>query len=331
MAHFSGLLGADLEQVADLIADPQVLDKGWWAVVGTFEGALTGYRFGTVRPAPLPRPQKRWLPAASWTSSMPKREYLAGVQLIRERIAAGDVYQVNLCRLLSADLDPDADPLALAGLLARGNPAPYAGVLIGPDGWVVSASPELFLERIGDHVRSGPIKGTAQSGKPFAAKDYPENIMITDLVRHDLGRVARAGTVRVERLAVREEHPGLAHLVSVVGADLLPGVGWPELFAATLPPGSVSGAPKHTALQVIGRLESVPRGPYCGMVGYVDGDRHEARLAVGIRTFFTTSSNRRLHFGTGAGITYASDPVDEWNETELKAATLIGIASGGQI
>ena len=154
--------------------------------------------------------------------------------------------------------------------------------------------------------------------------------MITDLVRNDLGRIGRAGSVTVTALLERQEHPGLAHLVSTVTAELADGVGWAEILAATFPPGSVTGAPKIRAQQVISELESVPRGPYCGAVGYVDADAGRARLAVGIRTFFTTAdpagNGSQLNFGTGAGITYSSDPDGEWRETELKAARLIALA-----
>jgi para-aminobenzoate synthetase component I len=237
---------------------------------------------------------------------------------------------VNLCRMLSAPLPTDAEPSALALRLSDGNPAPYQGMLDLGDEWIVTASPELFLSRDGDLLHSAPIKGTAADRDRFADKDFPENIMITDLVRNDLGRVARPGSVVVTELLTRQQHPGLAHLVSTVRAEIAPGNGWADVLAATFPPGSVSGAPKLRALQVISQLETVPRGPYCGAIGYVDADRRRARLAVGIRTFFTRRApdgTRRLYFGTGAGITWPSDPAAEWAETELKAARLVRLAS----
>src|SRR4029077_1321430 len=150
---------------------------------------------------------------------------------------------------------------------------------------------------------------------------FPENIMITDLVRNDLGRIGRPGSVTVTALLARQEHPGLAHLVSTLTARLGDGVGWAGILAATFPPGSVTGAPKIRAQQVISELEPVPRGPYCGAIGYVDADAGRARLAVGIRTFFTSTdpadgAGQLLNFGTGAGITYPSNPEAEWDETE---------------
>jgi para-aminobenzoate synthetase component 1 len=255
--------------------------------------------------------------------------YVAGVREIRRRIREGDVYQVNLCRVMSAPVAPSADPWALAVRLARGNPAPYAGVIDVPDlpempgARVVSASPELFLSRDGDLVRSGPIKGTAPTAAQLLPKDEAENVMIVDLVRNDLQRVCRPGTVGVPDLLALEHHPGLVHLVSTVEGRLVPGAGWPELLAATMPPGSVSGAPKSSALRAISDLEPVSRGPYCGAVGWVDADRGRARLAVGIRSFWWDAG--RLCFGTGAGITWGSDAEQEWAETELKAHRLVGL------
>jgi para-aminobenzoate synthetase component 1 len=330
-AYFGGLLATDLVEIADLTHDQQALDRGgWWAVLAAYEGRITGYRFDNVRRRELPGPSGRWHgPAArDWRSSMDETQYLSGVQRIREHIEAGDVYQVNLCRMLTAPLPGEADPLALARLLAAGNPSPHQGVLRLPDEWVVTASPELFLHREGDVISSSPIKGTTRPAEPFADKDFPENIMITDLVRNDLGRIGRPGSVTVTELLARQEHPGLAHLVSTVRATLAHGVGWPEILSATFPPGSVTGAPKIRAQQVISELETTPRGPYCGAIGFIDADNRKATLAVGIRTFFTSDASRLLNFGTGAGITYSSDPPAEWAETELKAARLISLASG---
>jgi para-aminobenzoate synthetase component 1 len=195
----------------------------------------------------------------------------------------------------------------------------------------VCASPELFLERHGPRIVSRPVKGTAVTADAMLAKDYAENVMIVDLVGHDLSRVCREGTVNVEALCAVVHHPGLVHLESAVAGELREDVGWSEIHGATFPPGSVSGAPKSSALATIADLETMSRGPYCGAVGWVDADRGEAELAVGIRTFWAerdVAGQRWLRFGTGAGITWASDPEGEWAETELKAGRLVGIASG---
>ena len=162
-------------------------------------------------------------------------------------------------------------------------------------------------------------------------KDHAENIMIVDLMRNDLSGVCDAGTVWVDALCAFEDHPGLVHLVSTVSGRLRDGVTWRDVFAATYPPGSVSGAPKSSALRAICDLEASPRGPYCGAIGWVDADTDAAELAVGIRTFWAerdATGRRWLRFGTGAGITWHSDPAAEWTETELKAARLVGLAAG---
>lgn len=308
------------------------LDRGGrWALVVSFEGEVTAVRFDRMtKGAPPPSPP--WSPpTGGWVSSLGEAAYVAGVEAIRAHIAAGTVYQVNLCRVLSTALDADAHLPALAPLLTAGNPAPYAGVVHVPSAGVdvVSASPEAYLVRDGDRLLSRPIKGTGRVPADLGAKDRAENVMITDLVRNDLSHVCEPGTVEVEALCALEEHPGLLHLTSDVAGRLRPGTSWAEIFAATFPPGSVSGAPKSSALRIIGELEPTPRGPYCGAIGWVDADAGLARLAVGIRTFWVDGEGegRRLRFGTGAGITWGSDPAREWDETELKASRLVDLAT----
>ncbi|KKZ69199.1 chorismate-binding protein [Streptomyces showdoensis] len=333
MARFGGLLATDLR---DVTRDPEALDSsGFWAVCADFEGRLTCARFGDVRPDPVPAPVPgawRGPAAGDWTSSLDRAAYTAGVRRVREHIARGEVYQANLCRVMSAPLpDPAlADVDALTALLARGNPAPYAGTIRLPAHGVeiATASPELFLRREGALVTSGPIKGTGRTADDLLPKDYAENVMIVDLVRNDLGRVCETGSVTVPDLCAVEEHPGLVHLVSTVSGLLREDAGWPGLLAAAFPPGSVTGAPKSSALRIIEALETVPRGPYCGGIGWVDADAGTAELAVGIRTFWIDRAEGALRFGTGAGITWGSDPEGEWAETELKASRLVAIASG---
>ncbi|MFJ8775511.1 chorismate-binding protein [Streptomyces microflavus] len=335
MARFGGLVASALQ---DVTHDPAALDSsGFWAVCADFEGRAVCARFSSVRreevPAPVPGAW-RGPAAGQWATSLDREAYTAGVRRIRAYIAAGEVYQANLCRVLSAPLpDPGrADVDALTALLARGNPAPYAGTIHLPEHGVevATASPELFLRRDGRTVESGPIKGTGRTEGDLLEKDHAENVMIVDLVRNDLGRVCATGSVTVPDLCVVEKHPGLVHLVSTVRGELAEGAGWPELLAAAFPPGSVTGAPKSSALRIIEELERSPRGPYCGAIGWVDADRGTASLAVGIRTFWIdrTGSAPLLRFGTGAGITWGSDPEREWDETELKASRLLAVASG---
>jgi len=330
MAVVDGCLHTGLR---DITADISVLDApdhGRWVVVVPFDDVPVCLRFESwaplratltdAGPAPVPGP---------WTSSLDRAEYGARVETIRSAIAVGEVYQVNLCRRLSAVLPAGFDILALAAALARGNPAPYAATVLAPSAAlaIVSASPELFLRRRGAIVETRPIKGTASPGAGFLDKDRAENVMIVDLMRNDLGRVCEFGSVEVPSLCEEEVHPGLHHLVSAVRGRLRPGVGWAALLAATFPPGSVTGAPKLAALDMIHRLEPIPRGVYCGAVGWVDTAQTAGALNVAIRTFW--ADDGRLHLGTGAGITWDSTPDGEWDETELKARRLLSVACGG--
>ena len=361
-AWFRGIRASGVVESIDLRAQSDRLrGGGFWVVVGDFEGRVRGWRFAAVEReevrdddadagsladgATLTAPRAEWVgPARSdWVSSMDAARYQDAVERIRAEIRAGEVYQVNLCRVLSAPLPAvdGAQPpaAALGAVLEAGNPAPYSGGIQVPGDdrvapvWVVSASPELFVRLADGRVTSAPIKGTATVPSGLTSKDEAENVMITDLVRNDLQRVCEPGTVEVTHLLELQEHPGLVHLVSTVAGDLRAEVAtgadpWGEILDALYPPASVSGAPKLAALRVIGELEPVPRGPYCGAFGWIDADANRAELAVAIRTFWwDPADGGRLNFGTGAGITWGSDAAAEWRETELKARRLISLAS----
>lgn len=326
------LVGGRLfEGLVALTDDLGALDSaGLWIVVLPFEGPPVCARFLSSRPAP-PAPWRRgWegIPRPAWRSSLDPAAHAKGVRAIREAIAAGDVYQVNLCRRLSAPLGGNSDVMALGLLLARAHPAPHSAVVRLPSAGVhvASASPERFLHRRGRAVESRPIKGTAAAADGFTAKDTAENVMIVDLVRNDLGRVCEYGSVEVTGLCQVEDHPGLHHLVSTVRGRLRPGVGWAELLAATFPPGSVTGAPKLAALDLVRQLEPVPRSVYSGAVGWVDADAQTADVNVAIRTFWIEGGE--VHLGVGGGITWDSTADGEWDETELKAARLLTVVAG---
>ena len=319
-----------LTDLRDVTTDLSALDgAGYWAVVVPFAGDPVCARFDHVGPA-RPWRGRPWVGVdpSAWRSSLDEAAFKAGVTSIREAIGRGDVYQVNLTRVLAAPLPFGANVAALGAALAQGNPAPFSAVVRLPshDIHVASASPERFLERDGDRVWSSPIKGTAATRDGFLPKDRAENVMIVDLVRNDLGRVCEWGSIAVPALCEVEEHPGLAHLVSTVEGRLRPGLGWADAIAATFPPGSVTGAPKIAALSHIEALERADRQTYCGAVGWVDADRRCGSLNVAIRTFWFAEDE--IRFGTGGGITWDSDPDGEWRETELKARRLLGVAAG---
>ncbi|MEY3733182.1 MAG: hypothetical protein RL347_541 [Actinomycetota bacterium] len=327
VAHLGGLIARDLLDVSD---DPGVLDtRGRWAVVIPYDGSPVFARFANWSPGSAEEIAGSWKGPADWRTSMTQEAYVAAVQEVRQRIAAGDVYQANVCRIMSGTL-PDGERASVSGLhalLGRHNPAPHAGLVSIPGVVeIASASPELFIARHGDEVLTGPIKGTGRTADDLLPKDRAENVMIVDLMRNDLSRICRVGSVSVPDLLVEEAHPGLVHLVSRVRGLLDPGTTWSQLVDATFPPGSVTGAPKLAATRIIADVERSSRGPYCGAIGWVDADARRASLAVAIRTFW--KSGDEVHFGTGAGITWGSDAQAEWRETELKAERLIGIASG---
>jgi len=302
--------------------DPSVLDDGgFWAVSTDFEGEFVAAKFATVTESEFPNHD--WEPlTGNWQSSMDQSEYINYVKQIRNSIADGWVYQVNACRVLSND----SSHKNLRGLFSKllvGNPAPWASYLEIPGRNIASASPELFLQRKGSVVKTSPIKGTQPLNETdFGKKDKAENVMIVDLMRNDFGKICESGSVEVPRLLASEDHPGLRHLVSDIEGVVRRDISWKEILESLSPPGSISGAPKSSAISVIIEHEE-KRGPYCGALGWVQGDQCE--LSVAIRIFWQDS---QIHFGTGAGITWGSDPVSEWEETQLKARRLISIAGG---
>jgi para-aminobenzoate synthetase/4-amino-4-deoxychorismate lyase len=262
-------------------------------------------------------------------------EHRSAVRQAIRYIRRGDIFQANICLRLEATFT--GDPLdAFCSAATRLNP-PYAAFLRTPDGAVASLSPELFLRRTGTRVWSQPIKGTRfrpsdeqaaqrqRAALEQSAKDRAENVMIVDLMRNDLSRVCVPGSVHVPALLRAEAHPGVWHLVSDVRGRLRAGISDDQLIAAAFPPGSVTGAPKVRALEIIHELEATPREIYTGAVGYrspVAG----LELNVAIRTF--EFSGGRVWLGSGGGIVADSDDGDEYRECLLKAAPLIRALGG---
>jgi para-aminobenzoate synthetase / 4-amino-4-deoxychorismate lyase len=256
----------------------------------------------------------RWTPTPAGHASV--------VEACRERIRAGDLFQANLCMRLEGRIDGDA--LDLFAAAAGALPTDRAAFVAGPWGTVASLSPELFLTRTGRTVRSAPIKGTRpadrQAELEASAKDRAENVMIVDLVRNDLGRVCRPGSVRVAALAEVRPHAGVWHMVSEVEGELRDGVGDGDLLCATFPPGSVTGAPKLAALDVIAELESTGREAYTGAIGFAS-PLAGLELSVAIRTFEVRGP--RIWLGAGGGIVADSRGAEEAREAAAKAAPLL--------
>ncbi len=273
-----------------------------------------------------PRVRRRGWPALASPRIVPDAPaHRAAVEAVREAIAGGDVYQVNLARRWR--LAFEGAPLDLYERLRRVGPVPLGALLHGPPGhWLLSRSMERFLrwDRGRRLLESRPIKGTAPwpgAGAVAARlradpKERSEHAMIVDLVRNDLGRVARLGSVRVAELLRVEPYRHLAHLVSVVQAEAAEGLTLGALLRATFPPASVTGCPKEAAIDLIERLEPFPRGYYTGAIGFVDR-AGGLSLSVAIRTARLEAGT--LDYFAGGGIVYDSDPQREVAETELKA------------
>jgi para-aminobenzoate synthetase component 1 len=262
--------------------------------------------------------------------SLTRRAHVSRVRTIVRRIHAGDVYQVNLSRRLTAEVRGDPGELYLR--LRSANPGAYAGFLDTGRGHVLSTSPERFLRLTRRRVRTWPVKGTRPRSPDRAEdarlrrelrtseKDRAELAMIVDLLRNDLHRVARTGSVRVTRHAFPRSYASVHHLMSEVVADLAPGVSPIDLIRAAFPGGSVTGAPKIRACEIIDELEPVRRGAYTGALGWIgrDGD---CDLGILIRTVQVEGG--RLHVHTGGGIVADSDPEAEYEETEHKARAIL--------
>ena len=278
-----------------------------------------------------------WDPSFDLRSSFTRSGYLDAVRRVRDYIFAGDIFQANLSQRFEAPLHES--PWAFYSRLRTRNPAPFAAFLETPDASVISASPERFLhvDRKG-FVETRPIKGTrprgvgpehdAALGQALAesAKDRAENLMIVDLMRNDLSRVCAPRTVRVSELFSLERYATVHHLVSTVVGQLEPGHDVLHLLRAAFPGGSITGAPKLRAMEIIAELEPSQRSVYCGSIGYwsVTGDLD---TSIAIRT--AVARNGRVYFSAGGGIVADSDPEQEYRETIDKARALIDALAAG--
>jgi para-aminobenzoate synthetase component 1 len=263
-------------------------------------------------------------------SNFTHEAYLKAVQKARDYIIAGDIFQVNLSQRFQADMP--LPPYELYRRLRKINPAPFASYLNFDGVTVVSASPERFLRLRGDRVETRPIKGTRPRGKDPARdealakelvnsfKDKAEHVMIVDLERNDIGRVCRFGTVRVSELMALEKYATVFHLTSTVEGRLRPGKNAVDLLKATFPGGSISGAPKVRAMEIIDELEPTKRSVYTGSIGYLSFDGG-LDLNIVIRTILVKKG--KAYFQVGGAVVYDSDPEAEYVETLDKAKALI--------
>ena len=323
-----------------VVFDPRK-EPGVVRLFGLDDDAPTRRRAEAVRRClelPLPSPPKPPLEEASARpaiSSMGRQRWLRRVEEIREAIRDGSVYQVNLTQRFLVRVPGEA-AVIYQRLLDR-HPARYAAHLALEGGDILSLSPELFLEIRDREVITRPIKGTLPRGKAPAederqaaallasAKDRAELAMIVDLMRNDLSKVARTGSMKVVSHAALESVPTVHHLVSTVRAVLDDGKTLGDLLRATFPGGSVTGAPKVAAMEYIREMETLRRGPYTGAIGFLGRDGR-ARLNLAIRTLVLDSELARIH--AGCGIVADSDPIAEWREAVAKVEGLLEILGG---
>ncbi|MCQ9154202.1 anthranilate synthase component I family protein [Acidomonas methanolica] len=274
-------------------------------------------------------------PILRFTPDRTPDAWRADVRAVIEAIAAGEIFQANLTQRWRAPTPAAFPILETYRALRRHTPAPFGGVLRMPGFALLSASVERFLHMDATgRIETRPIKGTAPLGatpeesRAFAealgrdGKEYAENLMITDLMRNDIGRVCAIGSVEVAELCAVERFAHWHHLVSSIRGRLAPGLDAVDLLRATLPPGSVTGAPKHRAMDIIDRLEHSARGPYCGTLFRIGADGTLDSNVI-IRSIAVTRED--ITIGAGGGITYPSDPAREYDEMILKAAPLLAV------
>jgi para-aminobenzoate synthetase component 1 len=267
----------------------------------------------------------------SWSSNFTPESYAAAVARVVEWIRAGDIFQANIAQRFVAALPEGFDPRAFYRRLRAVNPAPFAAWIDCGDIQIASSSPERFVTVVGDEVEARPIKGTARrsgdaaedaaaaAGLLASEKDRAENVMIVDLLRNDLSRVCRPESVRVPTLCGLESYASVHHLTSVVTGRLEAGRGPVDLIRASFPGGSITGAPKIRAMEIITEVEGHARGVYCGSIGWFGFDG-AMDLNIAIRT--VTFRHGEAVFHAGGGVTMLSDPVAEYEETLTKAARI---------
>ena len=267
-------------------------------------------------------------PVLAWRPTVSRDAFCAGVERVKAYIRAGDIYQANISQRFVATLPYGWAPLALYEILRAANPAPFSAFLAQGGRAILSTSPELFLRTDGHAVETRPIKGTARrlpdpnadreavTALLASRKDRAENVMIVDLLRNDLSRVCRPESVDVPAVCALESYAGLHHLVSVVTGELRPACDALDLLAASFPGGSITGAPKLRAMEIIAEIEGQSRGIYCGAIGSFGFDG-SMDLNIAIRTLVLEGGTAELR--VGGGITVLSDPDSEYEETLTKA------------
>ena len=342
------LVASTIDEVVGVVAAAQAASEAgrWLAGFVAYEAAPAFDSALSVRPPmdglPLawfgvferrveveaPRPQTP--PGVDWVADVSAQQHAAAIARIRELIAAGVTYQANLTYRLRGDV---SDPVSLYAAMLHGQRPAYGALVRTADHTVVSASPELFFRLDGATVVTRPMKGTTRRGRwpaedvaqrqwlAGSEKDRAENLMIVDLLRNDLGRIAEFGSVRVDDLFGIERYETVWQMTSTISARRRPGVDIGDVFEALFPCGSVTGAPKASTMAVINDLEESPRGVYCGAIGVIEPGGTAAVFSVPIRTVVVDAAGHAV-YGTGGGVTWDSAAAGEWDEAMVKTRVL---------
>ncbi len=337
VGFFDTVVGFDRHRRLSWISSTGDPERGGRAREARMSGRADALEAALEETPAAARPTFVPVPAEAWNPDCERGTYEDKVARVIEYIRAGDVYQANLSRRYAATTAADFDPLALYGALRTLNPAPFAAYLSVGGNVLLSASPERFLKLDQNRVETRPIKGTRpRCDDPDAdarlarelldsEKDRAENLMIVDLLRNDISRVCLAGTVKVPELFVLESYATVHHLVSTVVGRIEPGAGPVDLLKACFPGGSITGAPKIRAMEIIAELEPQRRGPFFGSVGYIGFDgAMDTNLTI--RTLVWRENLLALQ--VGGGIVADSNPAAEYEETLTKAKALFAAAAG---
>ena len=266
-------------------------------------------------------------------SRLSKDDYIETVRKLQQHILRGDCYEINFCQEFFSS-DALVDPLVMYEKLSIVSPNPFSALYKLNDKYLICASPERFIKKDGAHILSQPIKGTAKrsSGQReedelsrknlyHSQKDRSENVMVVDLVRNDLSKVCKEGTVHVDELYGVYSFPQVYQMISTISGDLNDDISFTDIIRATFPMGSMTGAPKRNVLQLIEKYERSKRGIFSGALGYITPEQ-DFDFNVVIRSIMYNESNRYLSYQVGSGITFYSEPESEWEECLLKAAAI---------
>lgn len=315
----------DLESFAEKAVNPLQFPE--YALVEAEEQILLNA--GDLAWEPAPKQHIALRPVVS------REQYLEHVRALKRHIQLGDIYEINYCMTFEAE-NADIDPLSLYQSLNRISQASYSALLKLNNQYIISSSPELFLSRRGDQLFSKPIKGTARRGANpdedehikqelyHNTKERNENVMIVDVVRNDLSRLATRGSVKVDKLFDIESYRQVHQMVSTVSCSLKSNTTFDDIIGATFPMASMTGAPKYRAMQLIDHYEVYNRGPYSGALGYIKANGN-FDLNVLIRSVFYDASKRYLSFTVGSAITDLCNPEDEYAECLLKAKAMMEV------